>query len=78
MAIAILAWGSLIWNPGSLHIVDGWRPGGPTLPIEFSRISDNGRLTLVIDEACGVPVPTCFALSMFDNVQEACCRSAAP
>ena len=66
-----MAWGSLIWNPGSLHILDGWRPGGPTLPIEFSRISDNGRLTLVIDEACGVPVPTRFALSAFDDAEEA-------
>ena len=71
MTIAILAWGSLVWNPGSLQIVDGWRPGGPPLPIEFSRISDNGRLTLVIDEACGVPVPTRFALSRFDNAEEA-------
>ena len=71
MAIAILAWGSLIWNPGSLHIDGGWRLGGPTLPIEFSRISDNGRLTLVIDEQCGVPVPTRFALSSLPNVDDA-------
>jgi hypothetical protein len=71
MAIAILAWGSLIWNPGSLHIEGGWRPGGPALPIEFSRISNNGRLTLVIDEQCGVPVPTRFALSTLGDAQAA-------
>jgi hypothetical protein len=71
MTIAILAWGSLIWNPGSLHIEGGWRPGGPALPIEFSRISNNGRLTLVIDEQCGVPVPTRFALSAFTDAEAA-------
>jgi hypothetical protein len=71
MTIAILAWGSLIWNPGSLHIEGGWRPGGPALPIEFSRISNNGRLTLVIDERCGVPMPTRFALSKLSDAQAA-------
>jgi hypothetical protein len=71
MTIAILAWGSLIWNPGTLHIEGGWTPGGPTLPIEFSRISNNGRLTLVIDEQAGVPVPTRYALSSFTSTDAA-------
>ena len=71
MTIAIVAWGSLIWNPDTLHIEGGWRPGGPTLPIEFSRISNNGRLTLVIDERSGVPVPTRYALSTLTSIDAA-------
>jgi hypothetical protein len=41
MSIAMLAWGSLIWNPRDLPISGEWRQAGPVLPIEFSRISDN-------------------------------------
>ena len=63
MKIAILAWGSLVWEIRSLKLASEWTPNGPILPIEFSRISDNGRLTLVIDEAHGVPVQTWFAQS---------------
>jgi hypothetical protein len=46
--IAILGWGSLIWCPGSLLIKSAWHRDGPTLPIEFARVSNDGRLTLVI------------------------------
>jgi hypothetical protein len=69
MRIAFLAWGSLIWNPGSLHITGAWSTGGPVLPIEFSRISDNGRLTLVIDEKDGVQVPTQYVPSSHDDLE---------
>ena len=48
MQIAIIGWGSLIWCPGSLQIKSGWHRDGPILPIEFARISKDGRLTLVI------------------------------
>ncbi len=61
MKIAYLGWGSLIWDPGMLPISGDWKPGGPVLPIEFSRISDNGRLTLVIDDVNGVPIETLYA-----------------
>ncbi|CCG53713.1 Protein of unknown function [Flavobacterium indicum GPTSA100-9 = DSM 17447] len=49
---AILAWGSLIWDPKDLEYNKqlGWVYDGPVLPIEFARISKNGRLTLVITE----------------------------
>jgi hypothetical protein len=50
MNIAVLAWGSLIWCPGNLRITTRWRLNGPKLPIEFTRISEDGRLTLVIHE----------------------------
>ena len=69
--IVILGWGSLIWNPDILHIDGVWQTGGPILPIEFSRISDNGRLTLVVDEQHGVDVPTRYALSAFTTLDDA-------
>lgn len=49
---AILAWGSLIWNPKTLDYDKkfGWLYDGPNLPIEFSRISKEGNLSLVITE----------------------------
>ncbi len=68
MRIAILGWGSLIWDPRKLHLAGGWQEGGPILPIEFSRISDNGRLTLVIDEKHGADVPTRYALSSLSDL----------
>lgn len=47
--IAVLAWGSLIDNPGTLSsVINRWNPDGPKLPIEFARKSNDGRLTLVI------------------------------
>ena len=61
MNIAYLGWGSLVWNPGELPIAGGWKRGGPILPIEFSRISKDNRLTLVIDGSVGVPVETFYA-----------------
>jgi len=41
------------------------------LPIEFSRVSRDGRLTLVIDPLHGVPVATRFAPSAFTNLNDA-------
>lgn len=46
--IAVIGWGSLIWCPGSLAIESRWRSDGPKLPLEFARISQDGRLTLVL------------------------------
>ncbi len=71
MKIAILGWGSLVWDPRNLAIVGDWHQGGPILPIEFSRKSANGRLTLVIDPANGAPVATRFARSSLQNLDEA-------
>ena len=63
MRIATLGWGSLIWDPRDLPREGTWQSGGPTLPIEFSRISRDCRLTLVIDPHNGTPVATRFVLS---------------
>lgn len=70
MSIAVIGWGSLIWCPGSLRIKSRWRPDGPMLPLEFARISTDGRLTLVIHP--GSPaVRTYWALSECETMDEA-------
>jgi hypothetical protein len=48
--IAVLGWGSLIWDPRTLRLNGSWHSDGPSLPVEFARISCDGRLTLVIHE----------------------------
>jgi hypothetical protein len=74
MKIAIIGLGSLVSAPGSLrdHLVsrqgfseadDKFEQTGPKLPLEFSRISQDCHLTLVIDETNGEMVPTRVALS---------------
>ncbi|MCB1471220.1 MAG: hypothetical protein KDK08_29550, partial [Rhizobiaceae bacterium] len=57
MTIVCLGWGSLIWNPGNLPCSSEWKTDGPVLPIEFARISNGGRVTLVLTPAAkDVPV----------------------
>jgi hypothetical protein len=70
MNIAVLGWGSLIWCPGSLRIKTKWHSNGPCLPIEFARISNDGRLTLVIHPSAP-KVRTYWALSELDELQQA-------
>lgn len=48
MRIAFLGWGSLIWDPRELKVSGSWQKDGPVLPIEFARVSKDGRLTLVL------------------------------
>ena len=50
---AVLGWGSLIWKPEELKTAAPFAPNGPLLPIEFCRVSKDGRLTLAIDETFG-------------------------
>jgi len=67
-----LGWGSLIWNPGGLRIQGDWQADGPHMPIEFARVSKDGRLTLVICDASDHPgvveVPTLWARSSHTEV----------
>src|SRR5262245_36429307 len=63
MSIVILGWGSLIWDPRELPREGVWEQGGPTLRVEFSRVSRDARLTLVIDESAGAEVVTRFVRS---------------
>lgn len=57
--IVYLAWGSLLWDYHQLPVVFSPRPWqrtyGLEIPLEFSRISDQGkgRMTLVIDDVEG-------------------------
>src|SRR5438046_1218735 len=71
MRIAILGWGSLYWSPRSLSLDTAWKGDGPVLPIEFSRQSSDGRLTLVIDPEHGVLVHTYWTVSGFKTLSDA-------
>ncbi|GAB5461082.1 hypothetical protein [Hoeflea alexandrii] len=71
MRIAVLAWGSLVWNRGELAIAEDFTPCGPHLPIEFCRVSGDGRLTLVIAEAFGASCITHVAASGIGDLEAA-------
>lgn len=63
MKIAILGWGSLVWDPRDLQLAAPFELAGPNLPIEFCSVSKNQRLTLIIDEAFGTLCQTYAACS---------------
>lgn len=77
MKIAILGWGSLLWEGGEefdlLH--DAWQEDGPNLKLEFSRISETryGALTLVIDEEHGNSVTVAWCFSKRARLEDAVC-----
>jgi len=78
MKIGILGWGSLLWEEGpefeQRH--DRWELDGPTLKLEFSRVSKKtrlGALTLVIDEDHGTATRVAWCLSKRTSVDDAAC-----
>lgn len=74
MKIAIIGWGSLIWNPRDLPCLekpDDWQKDGPRLRIEFTRVSRDSRLTLVIDPICGLELTTLYATSTRTRLEDA-------
>ncbi len=71
MRSAILAWGSLVWDPRELQTAAGFAANGPLLPIEFCRISADGRLTLAIDETFGAMCKTYSAPSALEDLDAA-------
>jgi len=75
MKIAILGWGSLLWDqrPGFDLFHGAWSADGPQLPLEFSGVSKTrlGALTLVIDESFGSSCLTQYALSTRTSADEA-------
>lgn len=75
--IAILGWGSLLWDirPDFDDYHEDWKPDGPALPIEFSRVSKSrgGALTLVIDADNGACCAVAYAISKRRNLADAIC-----
>jgi len=75
--IAILGWGSLLWDkrPEFDEQREDWRFDGPSLMIEFSRVSKkrNGALTLVLDTKNGKSCQVAYALSKRQNPDDAIC-----
>lgn len=73
--IAILGWGSLLWEGGDNFDAwhTAWQYDGPSLRLEFSRISKSrrGALTLVIDPQNGVPITVAYCLSLRMSMAEA-------
>jgi len=68
--IAILGWGSLIWKPGDLQYKGPWKTGGPLLPLEFTRITSDRPLNVVLDPVNGVECSTRFAWSTQPNLAD--------
>jgi hypothetical protein len=73
MKIAYFAWGSLLWESDGLNLQTLWKKTNIRLPLNFSRISDNGkgRLTLVIDNIDGVLNPIYYAITKTNNLNTA-------
>jgi len=77
LRIAILGWGSLLWEGGldfdRWH--DPWEYDGPTLKLEFSRVSKQRlrALTLVIDTEHGVETAVAWCLSKRGTLADAMC-----
>ncbi|MHC4549416.1 MAG: hypothetical protein ACYTEZ_11635 [Planctomycetota bacterium] len=78
MRIAIIGWGSLIWDKRRLPPGGSWSKGGPTLPIAFSQ---GPRPNLVVDGARGRETSTHYALShrtsLADAIADFCDRDDA-
>jgi hypothetical protein len=71
MTIACLGWGSLIWEPKTLPVEPAdWLTDGPELPVEFSRLSEGNRITLVIRET-GPTVPVLWCALPCETVEQA-------
>lgn len=71
MNIAVLAWGSVVWDLRDLRIASQFAPVGPELPLEFARVSGDNRLTLVVDEVVGTNCGTFAAKSVYDDLDDA-------
>jgi hypothetical protein len=81
MKIAVLGWGSLIWQKGCLRVKNGsynepskgWNVNGPELPVEFARVSEDGRLTLALYNNAG-SIALYWAIMEADALDFAICE----
>lgn len=73
--IAILEWGSLLWDtrPDFDQWHGPWQHDGPVLKIEFSRISITraGALTLVLDSRDGADIQVAYCVSLRTSMSQA-------
>ncbi len=70
MTVIVLGWGSLIWNPERFRIAGQWFRDGPQLPVEFARVSRDGRLTLVLYPRAE-KLPVLWAQAATDDLDQA-------
>ena len=78
---AVLGWGSLLWDDrvefaGFNQRLSGWNPDGPTLRLEFARVSASreGALTLVLVKApSGANCKVSYALIDRRELEDAIC-----
>lgn len=79
--IACLGWGSLVWDPRSLHMSSEWRADGPAVHVDYFRQSSDGRLTLVLNRSAFVS-PSLWCLLATSDLTEAskalACREGLP
>ena len=79
--IAILGWGSLLWDerPEYQNFNDrlgDWKEDGPTLRLEFARVSksrDNALTLVLVDESVGAPCRVSYALIARKLLEDAVC-----
>ncbi|MEL6481178.1 MAG: hypothetical protein AAFQ75_06980 [Pseudomonadota bacterium] len=79
---AIIGWGSLIWDMDGLerHVAGDWRMrAGPSLPLEFSRVSAKrlGGLAVCIDPEHGARCPTHVIASIRTSLDDVIADLAA-
>lgn len=75
--IAILSWGSLLWDPNpyfDAHHGEWWFDG-PSIPLEFSRISRSREniLTPVVDPFHGAPCTVAYTFSTREDFHDVIC-----
>lgn len=77
MKIALLAWGSLLWDhrPQFDEYREEWQMDGPQLKLEFSRISRSrcNALTLALDTQNGATCRVAYAFSKRNDPYDAMC-----
>lgn len=71
MRIVCLAWGSLLWKTGPLKLASPWYPGGPELPLEFARDSDDSDELAVVLWEDAPSMPTFYAVLDTSNLTTA-------